>query len=204
VANDEAVFVQVIEGKVTDEAGLRRLLQRWDAEVMPDTTGFLGATAGVAADGTAILFVRFVDEPAAVWNRERPDHGAWWRELTEAFDGAPTAHESSDVALLLAGGSDDAGFVQVVRASTPDRAKIDALMTPERIAEMRRTRPDLIGSIRVWLADGSFVEAAYFTSESAARDAEGSDDYDDAEAPFTEAYGPMTFLDLPAPIFLSP
>jgi hypothetical protein len=197
------VFVQVIEGRSTDEAALRQLLQRWDTDVKPGATGFLGATAGVSPDGITILFVRFLDEPAAVWNRERPEHTSWWQELTELFDEPPTVHESSDIAVLLAGGSDDAGFVQVVRASAPDRAKVEALMTPERIAEVRRSRPDLIGSIRVWLADGSFVEAAYFTRESAARHAEESDDYEDAEAPFVEAYGPMTFLDLPAPILQS-
>jgi hypothetical protein len=198
------VFVRVIEGRLSDGAPLRRLLQRWDAELKPGATGFLGATAGASPGSGAIVFVRFVDEAAAVWDREHPEHAAWWQELMEVFDEPPAVHESTDIQLLLAGGSDDAGFVQIIRASAPDRAKVDALMTPERIAEMRRTRPDLIGSIRVWLADGSFIEAAYFTSESAARHAEQSDEYEDAEAPFVEAYGPMTFVDLPAPILLSP
>jgi hypothetical protein len=198
------MFVQVIEGRITDEAALGRLLDRWDADVKPGATGFLGATAGVSSDGSAIVFVRFVDEAAAVWNRGRPEHTAWWDELLDGFGAPLTVDESADVQLLLAGGSDDADFVQVLRASSPDRAKIDALMTPERIAGVQRSRPDLIGSIRAWLADGSFVEAAYFTSEAAARDAEQSDDYEDAEAPFADAYGPMTFVDLPRPILLSP
>ena len=198
------MFVQVIEGRTTDEAALRRLVERWDSDVKPGATGFLGTTAGVSADGTAIAFVRFVDEAAAGWNQRRPEHAAWWQELTEVLDEPPIVAESADVAVLLAGGSDDAGFVQIIRAPSPDRTQIDALMTAERIAAMQRSRPDLIGSIRVWLEDGSFIEAAYFTSESAARDAEQSDDYEDAEALFAAAYGPMTFVDLPAPMFLSP
>jgi hypothetical protein len=198
------MFVQVIEGRVADEAALRRLVQRWDAEVKPGATGFLGATAGVSADGTGIAFVRFVDAAASGWNQGRPEHAAWWSDLMAVFEEPPAVDESPDIQLLLAAGSDDAGFVQVVRASAPNREQIDALMTPARIAEVQRTRPDLIGSIRVWLADGSFVEAAYFTSESAARHAEQSDDFGDAEAPFADAYGPMRFVDLPRPIFLSP
>ena len=198
------MFVQVVEGRVTDGAALRRLVERWDAEVKPGVTGFLGATAGVADDGTAFAFVRFADEASAVANARRPEQAAWWEEMLQLYGEPPTFHESSDIALLLVGGSDDSGFVQVVRAATPNRSKVDALMTPERIAEVRRSRPDLIGSMRVWLADGSFIEAAYFTSESDARVAEQSDDYEEVESPFVEAYGPMTFADLRAPILLSP
>jgi len=198
------VFVQVIEGRTADEAALRRLVERWDRDVKPGAAGFLGTTAGVASDGTAIAFVRFVDEAAARWNEARPEHVAWWHDLGEVLDGSPMVTESADVALLLAGGSDDAGFVQIVRAATPDRDQIDALMTPDRIAAVQRSRPDLIGSIRAWLDDGSFIEAAYFTAESAARDAEHSDEYEDAEALFAAAYGPMSFVDLAAPILVSP
>jgi hypothetical protein len=56
----------------------------------------------------------------------------------------------------------------------------------------------------VWLADGSFIEAAYFTSESAAREAEQSADFAEVEDPFFAAYGPMTFVNLRAPIYSSP
>jgi hypothetical protein len=204
VNEGSAVFAQVIEGRSTDEAGLRQLVDYWDTEVKPGAFGFLGTTAGVSTDGTAVVFMRFVDEAAVVANNARPEQVAWWQEMTDVFEHPPTLHESGDIALLLADGSDDADFVQVIRAATPDRAKIDELMTTERIAAVQQSRPDLIGSIRVWLADGSFIEAAYFTSESAARDAEQSDDYEDAEAPFAEAYGPITFVDLPEPLFQSP
>jgi len=198
------VFVQVIEGHTGDPAAFRALMERWDVDVTPRAAGSLGVTAGVSADGTAIVFLRFADETAAVASGELVERRAWTEDLLTTFDGPPSMDGSGDVALLLDGGADDADFVQVVRAVTPDRARIDALMTPDRIAAVQRSRPDLIGSVRVWLADGSFVEAAYFTNESAARDAEQSDDYERAEEEFAAAYGPMTFVDLPAPILLSP
>src|SRR5262249_7439083 len=122
---ETVVFVQVIEGRVNDETALRRLVQRWDAEVGPGATGFLGITAGVAADGTAIAFVRYIDDAAAGWNRGRSEYTSWWEELMAEFAAPPVVDESADVQLLLAGGSDDADFVQVLRAPRPDRAKID-------------------------------------------------------------------------------
>ena len=198
------MFVHVIEGQTGDGAAFRRLVERWDVDVKPGAAGFLGATGGTATDGTAIMFMRFTDEAAASMNRERAEQRAWWQDALAVFDDPPTVQESSDIALLLDGGSDDADFVQVVRAAAPDRARVDALMTPDRIAAVQRSRPDLIGSVRAWLADGSFVEAAYFTSEAAARDAEQSDDYERAEEEFAAAYGSMTFVDLPAPILLAP
>jgi hypothetical protein len=175
-----------------------------DSEVKPGAIGFLGATAGICDDGTAVAFVRFADEASAIATIKRSEHQRWWHDMQQVLIAPRTVHESGNVVLLLAGGSDDAGFVQVIRAATPDRVKVEALMTPERIAEVQSSRPDLIGSIRVWLANGSFIEAAYFTRESAAREAERSDDFADAEAPFFEAYGLMTFANLRTPILLSP
>ena len=198
------MFVQVIEGRTDDAASFRTMMGRWDIDVKPSAAGFLGATAGAATDGTAFVFMRFTDEAAAVENQRRPAHSAWWTNLLDVLVEPPVVHESADVALLLDGGSDDAEFVQVVKAASPDRARIDRLMTAERIAAVQQSRPDLIGSIRVWLDDGSFVEAAYFTTESAARDAEESDEYERAEEEFAAAYGPMTFVDLAALVLLSP
>jgi hypothetical protein len=198
------VFVQVIVGRVGDDLAIRRLFRRWDAEVAPAAVGFIGVTAGACDDGTAVAFVRFADEASAVATARRSEHADWWQEMLQVFATPRSVHESSDISSLLAGSSDDAGFVQVIRAATPDRVRIDSLMTPARIAEVQESRPDLIGSDRVWLADGSFIELAYFTSESAARAAEQSDNFAEVEAPFFEAYGPMTFADLRTPIFLSP
>ena len=41
------MFVQVIEGRVSDRDGLRRQMDKWESELRPGATGFLGSTAGV-------------------------------------------------------------------------------------------------------------------------------------------------------------
>ena len=48
------MFVQIIEGRTSDAAGLMRMGERWEAELRPGATGFLGATIGVTADGRFI------------------------------------------------------------------------------------------------------------------------------------------------------
>ena len=42
------MFIQVIQGKVADEAGLQRQMDRWNEELMPGAVerGYLGSTSG--------------------------------------------------------------------------------------------------------------------------------------------------------------
>ena len=164
------MFVQVIEGRVADASQLRRQLDRWVAELSPGATGWLGTTAGVAADGRGLAFARFESAAAAAANSERPEQGEWWSETKGCFDGDVTFSDSEDVDQFLAGGADDAGFVQVIKA----RADREALRRmDERFEGLSTTfRPDLIGGLRVWLAADRYVEVAYFTSEAAAREGE--------------------------------
>ena len=72
------MFVQVIQGKVSDERQLRRCMDRWAEELQPGATGYLGSTSGIREDGTFILLVRFESHEAAVRNSERLEQGAWW------------------------------------------------------------------------------------------------------------------------------
>jgi hypothetical protein len=193
------MFVQVIKGRTNDAEGLRRHGDRWAAELRPGAAGYLGGTAGIADDGTFVALARFEDEAAAKTNSDRPEQTAWWDELLALVDGEPTVRESSDVQMLFGGGSNDAGFVQVMEGTAADRAKAEALETPEMLEQLRTARPDLIGSLRVWFPDGAFVEAAYFTSEEAARAGESSTDFSGAQEDFNEAFGEMTFIDLRDP-----
>ena len=112
------MFVQVMEGKASDAAGLRRQMDAWNAELKPGATGFLGATGGVAADGRAVLMARFDSEESAVANSSRPEQGDWWSQTEKCFDGPVTFTESTEVDLFLDGGSDGAGFVQVMTSQT--------------------------------------------------------------------------------------
>ena len=81
------MFVQVIEGRTSDPEGLRAQFDKWVAELEPGATGYVGTTAGVAADGRVVVFARFESEDAARANSERPEQGAWWAETEKLLDG---------------------------------------------------------------------------------------------------------------------
>jgi hypothetical protein len=190
------MFVQVIKGRASDVEGVRRLTERWRKDVMPGATGFLGTTAGVAADGTAIVFARFADEASARANSNRAEQSAWWQEMAKCFDGEPTFRESSDTSLLFDGPSTAAGFVQIMEGTAPDRAKAEATETPEMEAQLREARPDLLGGLRVWFDGGSYLEAAYFTSEDEARKGESNPEFEQPQEEFAAMFGEPTYLDL--------
>jgi hypothetical protein len=162
------MFVQIIEGKVVDPAALRRQLQRWDEEVRPGAIGFLGSTAGVTGDGHAIALARFESADAAAANSKRPEQDEWWSKTEPCFDGPVTFSDSEDVDVFLAGGSDRAGFVQIMKGHGSDRELVARL---DRAFEAHAPsfRPDVIGGLRVWTSPDSYVEAVYFTSETEAR-----------------------------------
>ena len=83
-----------------------------------------------------------------------------------------------------------------MEGTVSDRAKAEAWETPERLAELHVARPDLLGAVRVWQPDGSFVEAAYFTSEDDARRGERSSEFEGPQQEYIEPFGEMTFVDL--------
>jgi hypothetical protein len=165
------MFVQIIQGKVADADGLRRQTERWQKELKPGAKGYLGSTSGVTADGESITIVRFESADAAAANSARPEQGQWWAETEKLFTGPVTFHDSSDIDVTLVGGSDDAGFVQVMQGRIHDLAALRK-MEAEFMPQMAEQRPDVIGSIRARYGDGEFTEVIYFTSEAAAREGE--------------------------------
>jgi hypothetical protein len=162
------MFVQAFEGRVADRDGLRRQLERWMSELRPDAQGFLGSTAGVTDDSEALVFARFATAADAKANSERPEQGQWWAETEKCFDGDVTFTDSDEVDSFLAGGSNEAGFVQVMKGREMDRGRIRAF---DELFEAHAAsfRPDLLGGFRMWTGSDSYVEVAYFTSESEAR-----------------------------------
>jgi hypothetical protein len=161
------MFVQVIEGRVSDRDGLRRQMDRWQGELRPGATDFLGSTAGVTDDGYAITFARFESAAAAKANNDRAEQGQWWAETEKLYEGGVTFTDSEDIDTFLGGGSNDAGFVQVMKG-TADRDRLHAM---DRSFEQHAPsfRPDIIGGIRVWTGPDRYTEVAYFTSEADAR-----------------------------------
>ena len=167
------MFVQVITAKVLDAEGLERQLDRWEHEIRPGAEGFLGSTSGVTDDGRLIALARFESEEAARRNSERPEQGAWWAETEKMLEDA-RFQNSVRVVTTRGGGSDDAGFVQVMRGHVLDQSKLDELLNgmDEFEAAMAKHRPDVLGDLSVVHDDGTFSDAIYFSSEAEARDNE--------------------------------
>ena len=162
------MFVQVIQGRANDPAALRKQWQRWNEQLKPAAKGFLGGTAGVTADGEFIALVRFESEADARANSDRAEQGDWWEQASQYLDDV-MFHDCTLVDLINDGGSDDAGFVQVIQGKVTDVEKareLDKAAQPQ----ISNLRPDVIGGIVAWhLQDGRFTNAMYFTSEAEAR-----------------------------------
>jgi hypothetical protein len=168
------VFVQAIEGRVADRDGLRRQLDRWMSELRPGAEGYLGSTAGVTDSGEAIAFARFESSADAKANSERPEQGQWWAETEKCFDGEVRFTDSDDVDSFLAGGSNDARFVQIMKGREMDRDQVHAL-DEQFEAHAASFRPDLLGGFRMWTGHDSYIEVAYFTNEAEARQGESKE-----------------------------
>ena len=200
------MFVQIVQGTVSDVDALRAAGQRWQDDVAPGATGWLGTTAGVTPDGRAIAVVRFASEADARRNSERPEQGQWWAATSGLFSDVAFT-DCADVFTFLGGGSDDAGFVQVIQGKTNDAARLRQMMSSAD-EQMRTARPDVLGGVVALHGDGGFTQVVYFTTEEAARAGEVSE-----QTPETQARGaemasvftaPPTFFDLRQPWLSSP
>lgn len=199
------MFVQVIQGNAKDPAGLKKQWERWGQEIKPEASGYLGGTAGVTADGKFIALARFESEEAAKANSERPEQGKWWEETSQYLD-SPMFHDCREVTLSNGGGSDEAGFVQVMQGKTNDMDKareLDAQMEDS----MKGLRPDVLGSVTaVHPENGRYTTAIYFTSEAEARvkekEMENSEEFKKAMAEWQAiSEGQPEFYDLTEPWF---
>lgn len=195
------MFVQIIEGRTTDAAGLRRQGERWQEELRPGAIGFVGVTSGVTPDGRAVTVVRFESQEAAEANAARPEQGNWWAETEKYYDGEVTFTNSTDTTTWMGGGSNDAGFVQVMKSNGVDRARVEAM---DAALELHASeRPDIIGGHRIWTGPGSCIDVAYFTSEAEARageSAEMSPAVAEVMAEFDDVMGATEYLDLTEPV----
>jgi len=194
------MFVQVIEGRTSDPEGIKRQAERWQTELRPGATGYLGVTSGVTADGKTITIVRFDSEESARANSDRPEQSAWFEEMQKYYDGDIAFTESSDTAEFMGGGSDKAKFVQVMKMSDVDRAQVERLDAEfEKLAPQRN---DILGLFRVWTGANSCIDVAYFTSEADARAGEKQQlpaEFDEMMKEFGEMTQNTEFLDLKDP-----
>ena len=197
------MFVQVIQGQATDPAGLKKQWDRWDQEIKPSVSGYLGSTAGVTSDGEFIAVARFESEEAARANSDSAAQSAWWEE-TSQYLSDPMFHDCTEVDVMNDGGSDDAGFVQVIHGKVTDIAKSRALDAKMQ-DQMTGARPDVIGAITAWHPqNGRFTNSIYFTSEAEARAKEKEMDSLEGFEEFMNEYqaisdGEPKYLDLTDP-----
>ena len=199
------MFLQVIEGKTKDRDGMRAAMDRWRRDLAPGATGWLGTTAGVADDGTFVATARFASEEDARRNSERPEQGAWWQEFARTVEGEPHFSDYRDVVEFGRGGSDQAGFVQVIRGHAEDVPRLQQLDRDTEGA-MREQRPDVIGGIMAWDPSGDFTQVVYFTSEQEARAGEQrrTPELERFLAEFQALTREVRFVDLRQPMLVSP
>lgn len=200
------MFIQVIQAKVKNADGLRSTLDDWQEKLQAGATGWLGTTGGITEDGRFIALARFESAEAAKANSERPEQGEWFAEIAQNFDGDADFLDCDNVELMLDGGSDDAGFVQIMRGRSEDVARMHSLFTSHADA-LRAGRPDIIGGLLLDAGDGRYVDAIYFKSEEAARTGEAAEPPDDVRADIEEGMrlqGEATYFDLKDPILRSP
>ena len=200
------MFVQVIQGHVSDAGAVRAAMDRWAAELRPTAVGFLGSTSGVTEDGRFISLARFESADAARRNSERPEQDAWWIETVRLFDGVPTFRDCEDVEVDLTGDPDQAGFVQVMQGRTKDPQRAKALMAADSAA-WAALRPDVLGGVTLDHGDGSWTGASYFTTEAEAREGERKETPPELRATMAEMEqlndGPTEFFDLTDPWLLT-
>ncbi len=203
------MFIQLIQGKVAHADALQKCLDRWEADLMPGATGYLGTTYGITDDRTLVALARFESADAARRNSERPEQVEWWAETKRCFGGLVTFMDCPDVMEWMGGGSDDAGFVQILEGEHCDVGRLRELrertqtIAADRIHE---ARPEIIGSVLCSGVGASYIEAVYFTSESEAREHEHIEIPDDLRSLFEEEMtlmGDVEYFDLHHPHLVS-
>lgn len=161
------MLLQLHVGPVADRDRLRRQWERWRAELGPAADGWLGSTAGLAGDHAVVVHL-FTSGEAAAAAAGRPDHRAWWSAGEAALAGPAAVLQTGDVTVQHQPDPGNAGFVQVMVASVPDRAgleQVEAEIGPDFVA----FRPDFLGGYRAWFPDGTLAAVDYFRSEADAR-----------------------------------
>jgi len=197
------MFIQVIQARCSDADRLKKQLDLWEQDLADGATGWLGTTGGVTDDGTFIGVVRFSSRAEAEANSTRQEQDAWWQSTAKCFDGDVEFRDYDDVLTMLDGGSDDAGFVQVMRGRVDDAAGLRSFME-QPLDGLREMRPEIIGGTVAVADDGDFTQTMYFVSEAAAREGEKKEMPEEVQRDMEAGMGQMrdlAFLDLRSPWF---
>jgi hypothetical protein len=151
------MFVQVIQGKVSDQAAMRSHVESWASTLGPGAEGWLGTTGGVTDDGTSVAVVRFESDDAARRNSERPEQGDWWDRMATYYDGEPEFRDCDLVDVDTYGDPDGAGFVQVMQGKVTDPVRARDLMAGDT-TDWPSFRPEILGSLWASTREGEQKE----------------------------------------------
>lgn len=199
------MFIQVIQGRCRDADRMHELSDEWRDTIGRDAPGWLGGTYGITDDGTFVAVVRFASREDAARNSARPEQGEWWSRMEACFEGETTFHDCDDVTLFLGGGSDDAGFVQVIQGRVEDPTGLRDLMS-QPMESLHTARPEILGGTFAWGEDGWFTETISFRDEASAREGETQEMPPEIQERFQKemaAVRDLTYLDLHQPWFTS-
>lgn len=161
------MFIQIIQGRSTRHDEIRAMAEHWREELGPTVPGWLGGTFGFTDDDRFLGIVRFESREAAMANSARPEQAAWAERMKALMDGPVEYHDCDDVTMFLGGGSDEAGFVQVIRGKVTDKERLKSMMSDTR--KLHEIRPEILGGTLAIEADGTFIETVAFTDEESAR-----------------------------------
>jgi hypothetical protein len=195
------VFIQMVEGNSSRQGEMRDLVDGWCGQ-MADRPGWLGGTYGFTDDGRFVGVVRFDSRTACAESSTGEEAAMWWAGAEALFDGRCRIHESEDVSMMFDGGSDSAGFVQVMRGRVGDADKFRHITSDTQMTSMlHEARPEIIGATLAMEADGTFVETIAFTDEDSARKGEQLDMPQDVRDELMAAMSDVEYLDLHQPWF---
>src|SRR3954451_24505551 len=89
-SEEDAMFIQVIQGHCTDAEQMRALGDEWVEKLSPGAPGWLGGIYGIPGQGQFLAFGRFHSRQAAEENSSRPEQGEWGQRMSAPFDGPVT------------------------------------------------------------------------------------------------------------------
>lgn len=193
------MFVQVVRAKAADAEGIERI---WNENRDRSPEGFLGATGGITTKGEMIVAARFESRELAMKMSDSPEQSAEWQAIEKCLAGPAEFVESEDVETVMPG-TNDAGFVQMMRCAVSDRARYEQI-EKQIGAKMAELRPDVIGHLNIWLPDGRIHIVDWFTSEAEARAAEKKEFPAEMKALFEEwqsLCSAVEWFDLPKPLY---
>jgi hypothetical protein len=199
------MFIQIIQGRCHDADQMHQLSEEWREKLGPTADGWLGGTYGVTDDGEFVAVVRFESREAAAKNSARPEQGEWWQRMSACFDGEVSFHDCDNAMMFLNGGSDEAGFVQIIQGRVTDAERFRRFME-QPMDSLQQARPEIIGGTIAMESDGWFTETIAFRSEEAAREGEKKELPAEIQQTYEEqmsSVADLKYLDLHHPWFSS-